>query len=263
MVVGLDHFSEYFSSDKEHYVLIGGSACYAHFEEVGLPFRATQDLDIVLCVETLSEDFSDKFKDYIRLGSYEVAQRSSDLRKCFYRFQKPQSPGFPRTIELFSRRGDLIENRYPTAAPLPIADSADSLSALLLNDDYYSFIVENKVLVRGLSIASDVCLIALKVRAWLDLSQKKNEGKPIDSNDIRKHKLDVFRLARLLPTNLKQSVLAPDTIKKDIMEFLVAMEQEEVDLRVIGGKQEVLLMTVARHFGLPDFIQKEQKATEA
>ena len=70
-------------------------------------FRATQDLDIVLCVEALSREFVESFWEFIRLGQYAIRQRA-DGKKEFYRFLAPQSEGYPRMLELFSRRPDVL-----------------------------------------------------------------------------------------------------------------------------------------------------------
>ncbi len=47
MVKGLPRFREHFADYQDHYVLIGGSACDVQFDEAGIGFRATKDLDIV------------------------------------------------------------------------------------------------------------------------------------------------------------------------------------------------------------------------
>ena len=57
MVTGLDLFKEHFRPYADRYVLIGGTACMLALEEAGLPFRATKDLDIVLCIEALDKTF--------------------------------------------------------------------------------------------------------------------------------------------------------------------------------------------------------------
>lgn len=57
MVNGLDEFIKYFASHDDKYVLIGGTACMLVMEDAGISFRATKDLDIVLCVEVLNKDF--------------------------------------------------------------------------------------------------------------------------------------------------------------------------------------------------------------
>ena len=61
MVRGLDLFREYFEPYGGQYVLIGGTACDLAMEEVGQSFRGTQDLDIVLCAEALTDEFITAF----------------------------------------------------------------------------------------------------------------------------------------------------------------------------------------------------------
>ena len=48
MVNGLDTFKTYFADYKDCYVLIGGSACDVYFTDQDLPFRVTEDLDMIL-----------------------------------------------------------------------------------------------------------------------------------------------------------------------------------------------------------------------
>ena len=48
MVIGVDRFRAHFAGHEHQYVLIGGAACELIMDEVGLDFRATKDLDIVL-----------------------------------------------------------------------------------------------------------------------------------------------------------------------------------------------------------------------
>ena len=71
MVKGLQVFRDHFAGFQNHYVLIGGAACEIQMEEAGLEFRATRDLDLVLCVEALNDDFVTAFWQFIRLGSYQ------------------------------------------------------------------------------------------------------------------------------------------------------------------------------------------------
>jgi predicted nucleotidyltransferase component of viral defense system len=47
VVHGLGKFKEYFNEFTEKYVFIGGTACDLLMNSLGLPFRATKDLDIV------------------------------------------------------------------------------------------------------------------------------------------------------------------------------------------------------------------------
>ena len=50
-VMGIERFSDAMSSCKGGYVLIGGGACSVLFDNEGDPFRATEDLDIVVIVD--------------------------------------------------------------------------------------------------------------------------------------------------------------------------------------------------------------------
>ena len=58
MVRGLDLFREHFKDFADRYVLIGGTACDLIMSNVGLQFRATKDLDIVLCIESIDREFA-------------------------------------------------------------------------------------------------------------------------------------------------------------------------------------------------------------
>jgi predicted nucleotidyltransferase len=53
MVHGLEKFKEYFGDLTKQYVFIGGAACDILMDELGAPFRATKDLDMVLIIEAL------------------------------------------------------------------------------------------------------------------------------------------------------------------------------------------------------------------
>lgn len=76
MVRGLSLFKSHFFQYSKQYVLIGGTACSIVMEEVGLDFRATKDLDIVLCAKALNNDFVNVFWDFIRAGKYKNVQKS-------------------------------------------------------------------------------------------------------------------------------------------------------------------------------------------
>lgn len=70
MVKGLDTFQRYFTDYKEQYVLIGGAACDILFESNEVNFRATRDLDMVLIIEALTQEFGEKFWKFIVDGKY-------------------------------------------------------------------------------------------------------------------------------------------------------------------------------------------------
>ena len=60
MVRGLDTFKEFFRGFENQYVLIGGAACDILFSSNEGQFRATRDLDMVLIVEALTEEFGER-----------------------------------------------------------------------------------------------------------------------------------------------------------------------------------------------------------
>ncbi len=111
VVKGLDVFREHFKGFQGSYVLIGGVACYLLMEEAGVDFRATKDLDIVLCVEALDATFVEHFWEFVKVGGYQNQQKSTG-NKQFYRFDKPSTEGFPHMLELFSRVPDQLSPFY-------------------------------------------------------------------------------------------------------------------------------------------------------
>ena len=136
MVIGVDRFRAHFAGHEHQYVLIGGAACDLVMDEVGLDFRATKDLDIVLIVEALDRAFAERFWAFIEAGGYEIRERSEG-EKILYRFQKPKAADFPAMLELFSRAPAGLELGADShLAPLPIDEAAASLSALLLDESY-------------------------------------------------------------------------------------------------------------------------------
>ena len=110
-------------------------------EEAGETFRVTKDIDMVLIVEALNAEFGSRIWEYVKAAGYEQRLKSSGTPE-YYRFMKPKSSGYPAMIELFSRRIDGIALPSEAAlTPLPIDDEISSLSAILLNDEYYNYLL--------------------------------------------------------------------------------------------------------------------------
>lgn len=241
MVKGLEKFKEHFSEFNDQYILIGGTACSVALEQAGLDFRATKDLDIVLYVEALSRQFGERFWSFIEAGGYRNFQRSG--KQHFYRFDKPTDKTFPYMLELFSRNPDILKVPERThLTPIPIDEEVSSLSAILLDEDYYKYIIQNRLTIDNLSIVRPECIIPLKAKAWLDLSRRKSEGEDVDEKDIRKHRNDVFRMFQLL--TLEREVQLPDSVKKDLKMFVAQTEPEDINVKQLGLRnttaQEVL-----------------------
>lgn len=241
MIKGLETFRSAFREYSDSYILIGGAACNINLERAAIPFRTTHDLDIVLCVESLTPEFGRIFWRFIRSGGYQIQERSTGEKK-FYRFRKPTAQDYPEMLELFARQPDNFEIPQDSQlTPIPMDEEVSSLSAILLDGEYYQFIQNNRIVVDDISLLSAEALIVLKAKAWLDLSARKEAGEHVDSKDIKKHKNDVFRL--WASTSRETSVVVPVGIKEDMQHFLALLEDEEVDLSALHidiPKTEVL-----------------------
>lgn len=217
MVRGLDVFRERFAGFEDRYVLIGGAAVDIAMDLAGLEFRVTKDLDIVLHVQSLDTEFAQAFWTFIADGGYESRGKSSG-RPTFYRFHSPTDADYPFMLELFSATPELADP--PAGARLtrlPISDEVSSLSAILLDADYYDFLRQGIRIEDGISVLAPSHIVALKARAWLDLTARKEAGEDVSSKDIKKHRNDVIRLSQLIAPVTR--VRTPGRIHDDLAAF--------------------------------------------
>ena len=218
MVRGLERFREHFAGHDESYALIGGAACDILFGEAGLPFRATKDFDIVLCVEVVGAGFGRVFADFLEAGGYRARERSTGRRE-FYRFHRPSDETFPAVIELFARRPDTqLLPEGAELSPIAVEEEVISLSAILLDNDYFEALQNMRRIIDDVSLIDEKILIPFKARAFLDLAGRKANGEAVDARHLRKHRADVFRLTQLLPG--RGNLLLADPIRADLAEFL-------------------------------------------
>lgn len=225
MVKGIDIFRERFRDYPKSLVLIGGAACDEWFSRLGMSFRATRDLDIVLILEAVNADFVATMRAFVDEGGYEIRERSEGGPPVLYRFSKPTDERFPAMLEIFSRLPEGISlGDDQTIIPIPGGEESHSLSAILVDADYHALIVQQQETRDGIAFANASALIPLKAKAWLDLSARKDAGEPIDAKDITKHRADVFRLAATLPGDTKVDL--PDSIRTDLSAFLAAFPEE-------------------------------------
>ena len=242
MVSGVESFRKLFAEYTDQYTIIGGTACDLLMSEDGLDFRATRDIDMVLIVESLTPEFGRRFWEYVKAAGYEHRNKSTGEPQ-FYRFSKPSSREYPYMIELFSGRVDAIElPEDAVLTPLPLDDEISSLSAILMDADYYQFLREGKVVLNDIPVLDAAHLIPFKAKAWLDLTERNRNGEHVDSKNIRKHKNDVFRLSILLTSDIR--VILSAAIRSDLEKFFSAIEAETIDLKAFGirsqSQQEIL-----------------------
>ena len=78
MVNGLRLFKERFHSFDDCYTVIGGTACSVLMENAALAFRATQDIDMILLVESERfDEFAHQLLKFIDFGGYICEQRQN------------------------------------------------------------------------------------------------------------------------------------------------------------------------------------------
>lgn len=241
MVTGIEKFKEHFSGFEGMYSLIGGVACGLLMDDSGLDFRATKNFDIVLIIEAMNAGFGKAFWDFIAEGGYSIKEKNSGEPE-FFRFKDPTDKDYPKEIELFSRKSNVLTySPDDRLTPIHISDEISSLSAILLNDEYYDFLKSGLVLLLGIQVLNYTHIIPFKAKAWLDLKKRKENGESIDRKNVLKHKRDVFRLSQLITEN--DSVDLPAEIKKDMSEFISGMENDDIDPKSFGinaAKDDIL-----------------------
>ncbi|WP_447892088.1 hypothetical protein [Pseudomonas marginalis] len=233
---GLDVFGQHFSDFRDQYVLIGGVASWLTMDAAGQSFRATKDLDIVLVIEALNAEFAGAFWAFIRAGRYAIRQVGGidGQRPVFYRFQHPEDEAYPVQIELFSRAPEGVAlPADATLTSIPTDESVSSLSAILLDDPYYHFLLAGRQRNDVLTFIGADRLIPLKAHAWLNLSARKEAGEQVDSKNIKKHRNDVLNLSGQLTDD---PIDLPESIQTDMRAFLALLANEEIDLKSIGLK---------------------------
>lgn len=231
MVRGIKKFKEYFSEYPGQYTFIGGTACDIILGKAGVDFRQTKDIDMVLLIEALNNEFVEQFISFIETGGYQHIDKGTD-KSQFYRFEKPADISFPHMIELFSKSPDYLRAIDSRLAPIYVSDDVVSLSAILLDDEYYSLLAQGTVNVDGISVLNLEYLILFKMKAWLDLSERKAKGENIDSKTVKKHKNDVMRLA--ININKETIMKISGQVKADTINFLIQVEKEPIDIKSLG-----------------------------
>ncbi len=229
MVEGLDRFKADLGKYSENYIIIGGTACNIILENLGTVPRVTHDIDMIVVVERLTAAFVAAFWSFIHQGGYAIEKRQpldGEPAYALYRFRKPSEPGYPAQIELLARQSDdLGEPKDTRITPIPLEEYQYSLSAIVLDDDLYQFVVSNSQMVNEIRVASLEALICLKARAHLNLLREREAGNKVNSNDIKKHRRDVFLLTAARTEN--EPIVVPTSILETVKDFVQRMNTEE------------------------------------
>lgn len=230
MVVGMELFRDKLKGFEDCYTVIGGAACDILMSEADIDFRLTKDIDMILILEDKKAEFAKTFWEFIKEGEYKCGWKNSD-EMHFYRFTEPKS-GYPVMIELFSRKPGYHLDVEEGIIPIHIDDDTSSLSAILLNDDFYNFMLEGRKIVAGVSVLAENYIIPFKMYAWLDLKRRKEAGEHVNERDYKKHKNDVFRLLQIVNTDEKVSVSG--LVRESVERFLGEIEKEQIRVEQLG-----------------------------
>lgn len=217
------NFVETFSHYSDRYVIIGGTATALQLAQTGITSRTTKDYDMVVIDENKDREFYEVLVRFLKEGDY-IGSRLENEEQLF-RFETKKED-YPQMIELFSKNPEfaLVFDNFKT--PIHFDDGA-SLSALLLDDDYYFLLSGNIEKVENYSILSAKALIIFKAKAWMDLRKRKEAGYRADSRDIKKHLSDIVRLVGSLD-NLESIPTIPVSIQNDMTEFMQQLTEEMI-----------------------------------
>ena len=137
-------------------------------------------------------------------------------------------------LELFARTDVGLRDAESGLMPIHIDDEVSSLSAILLDDEYYRLLVENRASASGVAVLSVEGLIPFKAKAWLDLSARRAGGQAVDEKSVEKHRNDVCRLATLLAGGERPAM--SEEVRADMRRFLEAYESDPVDPKALKIK---------------------------
>lgn len=170
---GLEKFREAFAEFSDNYVVIGGTACDIAMTGTVVRPRATHDIDMIVIAENITEAFGKRLWQFVKEAGYRPEKRKHIEGKPpkyeLYRFLDGKA-GYPEMIELLSRHPNVLgEPKGLVIEPLPLGDDTSSMSAIIMDDDFYHFAIEHSRLTDGVRHADPIALVALKAKAYLNL----------------------------------------------------------------------------------------------
>lgn len=228
MVKGIEKFREAFSAFADNYVIIGGTACDAVLSKTMVEPRATIDIDMILVVEKMTSEFANAFWQFVKDGQYKNGKRKRGEDKVpayeLYRFENGR-PGFPAKIELLSKHSNLLgEPSGFHLEPIPIGEGVSSLSAIMMDEEYYKLTVDNSYVEEGLRYASHYALVCLKTKAYLNLLAEREAGHMVNTKDIKKHRNDVMKL--VAGADFTETMTVAPPVWNAIQAFVMRIEEE-------------------------------------
>ena len=230
MVSGLGTFKKWFEGYSTRYVLIGGTACNLIFAEYGAPERATHDIDMVVVAEAFDRDFYLRFVEFVKAGGYQHKNKAREYE--LYRFEKPADALFPPKIELLSRRPEHLAGIDAELGRFQTIDASGSLSAILLDDEYYDLLEDGVTEIDSMPVLSLDYLPVFKIHAWANLSDDRARGGRVHADEVNKHRRDVLRLCALFKPGSR--VELPGSIRGEIRRFVSERPWDDNMMRNLG-----------------------------
>ena len=226
-VRGIERFAEAMRDCSDDYVLIGGGACSILFDDEQLPFRVTKDLDVVVIADGDRCDFARALWHFVKEEGY-ISGRRQEGKCAYYRFTLPEdakiAKELPAQIELFARHPEFaLADEQSEVAPLPFDETVSSLSAIILDEGYFEFIRDNRLVVDGVTTLDAAHIIPLKMRANVDINRSYAEGRNCNAKALKKHRGDVTKLAGLLPASARLKLAGQ--MREDAEVFFMDFEQ--------------------------------------
>jgi len=224
MIPCIDIWRERFAEDSDCYVVIGGAARELIYADRGVwEDTTTKDLDVVLIAEALDAGFVSRFMSFVREGAYSHVTKSGDTQ--MFRFSLPSDDSFPQQVELLCRRPEYMRGVEASIGKVSVDDAEYSLSAILLDDDYYGLLASGVAVTKryGIPTLAQEYLPVFKMRAFDDLQTRRKRGEVVHSGEIGKHRRDVMRLMAIMPDGVK--VELPDQVRREVERFLQLVEE--------------------------------------
>lgn len=257
MVKGFDKFKQFFAPHSDSFIVIGGTAMQLHGQDGGPAPRVTQDIDLLVIVEKMSESFTSAFHAFLREGRYDcyMAKEPDGANKPrFYRFINPKNAAFPIRIELLSSPS-LPPPEGMLYMSLP-DEPDDSMSAIVLDRTCYDFAKANTTAINEIPCLNRDALMVFKSVAYLNLMDEyERTGNRVRHHDSKKHRRDVLALASAVQPGEVTAV--PDEIAERLRTFISSIEINRGEWQSVldslgdpTGNMEDYLLAIRRHFAL-------------